>query len=163
MTTKNKKLNILIYDAKCIFCCTFVKYLNFFADNSKQHFPPIYVISPNDIEKIKYLNEDFYNKLDIKKIKKLSSSTIIFLKKDQVLIRINALIKLANFLRPESYLLFLINKYFNYLFSLVLDPFYIIFSKNRYFFSKILKIIAKFLFLNKNSSCLISTARIKFL
>ena len=163
MTTKNKKLNILIYDAKCIFCCSFVKYLNIFADNSQQDFPPIYVISPNDIEKIKILNEDFYNKLDIKKIKKLSSSTIIFLNGDQVLIRINALLRLANFLRPKSYLIFLINKYFKYLISFIFDPFYIIFSKNRYFFSKILKFIAKSLFLNINSSCLISTARIKFL
>lgn len=163
MTTKNDKLNILIYDSNCIFCCTFVKYLNTFADSRKIDFPPIYIISPNDIEKIRSLNVDFYKKLDIKKLKILSSSTIIFLKGDEILIRVNALIRLANFLRPESYILYFINKYFINFFSLILNPFYKIFSKNRFLISKILKNFSNILPFKINSSCLISSSRIKFL
>ena len=154
---------ILVYDSKCIFCCTFVKYLNFFADQRNKGYSPLYIISPDDIIKIKKLNLDLYQNLDKNKIKILSNSTIIFLSDNQLSLRINALIKIAKVLRPESTILTFIDKKLCGLFSLIFDPFYIIFAKNRYVISRFTKSLINTFFWRTEKSCITSTKRIIFL
>ena len=150
---------ILIYDSECIFCCNFIKYLNLFADHSTKDFPPLYIICPNDVFKIKKINLDLYLKLDKNKINKLSKSTIILLSNTDLSVRVDALIKIAKVLRPESKLLPYLEGKFSRILTFIFDPFYIIFSRNRYKFSKLVKlIIGKF-----EPTCLVSSERIIFL
>ena len=156
-------MNIIIYDSKCIFCCTFVKFLNIFADKRNKEFPLLYVISPNDILKIKKINKDFYKCLDINKIKNYSSSSIIFLAENKLSIRVSAILKIAKILRPKSFLISIIHKYLLGILSFLFDPFYIVFAKNRYIISKFTKPLFRFLLGDMKNSCLVSTDRIKFI
>ena len=150
---------ILIYDSECIFCCNFIKYLNLFADHNTKGSPPLYIICPNEIYKVKKINIDLYKKLDKNKINKLSKSTIIFLTNTEFSVRVNALIKIAKVLRPDSKLLSYIENKFSRIISYILDPFYIFFARNRYKISK----LAKLLIRKVETSCLVSSERIIFL
>mgnify|MGYP000026191020 CR=1 FL=1 len=156
-------LYILIYDSECIFCSNFVKYLDIFCDKKIKNKNPIYIIKPSKIDFIEENIGISFSNEQQKYLKDINKDTIIFLNNDKIYLRVKALIKLALFLRPNSLIIKILNKYFLSILTFLLNPFYKLFARNRYKISNLLKNLFPQFIKKQNSSCLFSTERIKFL
>ena len=158
-----QKKYVLIYDSECLVCSKFVQLLDNFSDKSKKYDLQLYVTSP---PKIDFLNLEInlgLSKKNILNIKKLSKSTIILITPEKILTKSQALLETAYVLRPSSFIFFIIKKYFINLISIIIDPFYILFSKSRYLISTIVRKIFPKISVIRNTECLISSDRIKFI
>jgi len=160
----NKKKSILIYDSDCIFCSSFVKYLDLFFDKNYVFLSPLYITSPDKLFEISKITEIEISENKSEIIKNLSKDTIILISDEKIFLRTKAVFKLALIIRPNSFLIKILNNAFLIdIFSFLINPFYILFAKNRYSISKILYKIFPNIFKKKSQNCFISNERITFL